>query len=103
MRTLSQCLGSLVLAAALLLSVMNVGCAEQHAYRVYDPYYHDYHRWDGNENARYRQWVKENRREDRDFRRLDRDQQHQYFDWRHSHGDRDHDNDRDHDGDHDRH
>lgn len=98
MRTLLRYLSSFVLGVALLLSI---GCAEQHGYRVYDPYYHDYHHWDRHEDVYYRQWEAEHHRQDRDFHRLDRDDQQAYWNWRHSHGD--HDRDHDHDHDHDRH
>jgi hypothetical protein len=94
----------MLLAAAFFAPVLTTGCGERH-YRAYDPYYNDYHRWDRHENVYYQQWVVENHRDNRDFRRLDHDQQKQYWDWRHSHHedhDRDH-HDHDHDHDHDRH
>jgi len=55
-----------LLAAACLAPVLTTGCATR-TYRVYDPYYNDYHRWDDHENVYYHQWIVENRREDRDF------------------------------------
>ena len=56
-------------------------------YRVYDPYHNDYHRWDNHETVYYHQWVVENHRDDRDFRKLNKDEQKRYWDWRHEHHD----------------
>lgn len=84
---------------ALLLSLgVLAGCAE-HRYRVYDPYYSDYHTWGPGEDVYYRQWYGDtyHDRAYRDYRHLNRDEQHRYWDWRHQHGDHDHDHDRDHD------
>ena len=75
----------LFLVAVFASTLFIAGCAV-HA-RVYDPYYHDYHRWDDHEQVYYRQWVVENHKSDRDFRKLNRDEQKQYWDWRHSHED----------------
>jgi hypothetical protein len=82
--------GSLLLAAALASSMASMGCAEHHYYRVYDPYYTDYHRWDGDEVVYYRRWAAENHRDpDRDFRRIRPEEQKEYWTWRHNHGDHD--------------
>ena len=50
-------MGSLVLAGAMLFSIAGVACGDHHAYRVYDPYYTDYHQWNGDETYSYRQWA----------------------------------------------
>jgi len=94
MNLASRWLSSLLLGAALISPLITTGCAERGYYRVYDPYYRDYHRWDPDEGRYYHQWTAENHREDRDFRKLDRDDQKRYWDWRHNHSDHDHDNDR---------
>jgi hypothetical protein len=88
--------GLLLLAATMLLPLATTGCAEHHHYRrVYDPYYSDYHDWDDHERVYYQQWVVETHRDPhRDFRKLDKDDQKQYWTWRHSHPDRDHDHDK---------
>lgn len=81
----------------MLFPLATIGCAEHHYYRVYDPYYHQYHRWD-DERIYYRQWAIENHRDpNRDYRHLDREDQRRYWKWRHQH---EHDRDRDHDRDH---
>lgn len=84
---------SLLLAAALASSVAGLGC-EHHAYRVYDPYYTDYHVWGPDEVTYYHQWSEEKHRDwHRDFRNLPPNEQKEYWTWRHNHGDRDHDHD----------
>jgi hypothetical protein len=94
-------MSSLVLAGAMLFSMAGVACGGHRAYRVYDPYYTDYHQWNGDEDYYYRRWANETRRDSqRDFRRLPPQDQKEYWTWRHNHGD--HDRNRDHDRDHDR-
>ena len=91
---------SLVLGAALASSATGLACGGHHYYRVYDPYYSDYHVWNDNEVVYYRQWSAETHRDsDRDFRHLRDDEKKEYWNWRHNHGD----HDRDHDHDKDRH
>lgn len=83
----SRFLSSCFLAAALACSVLGAGCAH-HYYRVYDPYYSDYHVWNGEEVGYYHTWARENHvDEHRDFRKLPAEQQKAYWNWRHSHGD----------------
>ncbi len=80
---------SILVASLMLAPVMITGCASHVGvgYRVRDPYYRDYHAWNGPEVGYYNQWVIETRRPNREFRRLRRDEQRQYWKWRH---DRDH-------------
>jgi hypothetical protein len=81
------------LGVLLLASFTGVAC-EHHSYRVYDPYYTDYHVWNDDEVHYYHQWADETHRDrDCDFRHLSPEQQKQYWTWRHNHGDHD---DRDH-------
>jgi hypothetical protein len=78
---------SLLLFAVLAAASTMTGCAERR-HRVYDPYYHDYHRWNNNEVVFYNQWVVETHGDShREYRRLHRDEQRQYWEWRHHHGD----------------
>ena len=87
----SRLVGSLVLAAAMASSVLGAACGGHHYYRVYDPYYSDYHVWNGQEVVYYQQWSRENHRDEhRDFRKLPPGEQKEYWNWRHSHGDHDH-------------
>jgi hypothetical protein len=89
MRSKSRFLNSLLLAATLACSA-GIACAH-HYYRVYDPYYSDYHVWNSEEITYYHTWAHENHYDEhRDFRSLPPEQQKQYWTWRHSHGDQDH-------------
>jgi hypothetical protein len=77
-------LSLLCLAATMALFAVT-GCAEHH-YRVYDPYYSDYHVWNNNEVVYYHRWANENHRDpNRDFRKLPPGEQKEYWTWRHSH------------------
>ena len=92
----SNPLGTLLLTGVIAASGAGIACAEHHQYRVYDPYYTDYHNWDRNENGYYQRWADETHR-DRDFRKLRPEEQKEYWTWRHNHGDHDRDDrDRDH-------
>ena len=89
MRRGSKALTMLALAAALASSAAGIGC-EAH-YRVYDPYYTDYHTWNHDEVVYYNQWATETHRDPhRDFRKIGKDEQKEYWTWRHNHGDHDH-------------
>jgi hypothetical protein len=61
---------------------ISAGCAS-HNNRYYDPYYRDYHVWRRDDGAEYRRYRMERRLPHRDFRRLDRRQQEEYWRWRH--------------------
>jgi hypothetical protein len=82
---INRCLGPLALGVAMLAPVLTNGCAAR--VRYYDDYYHDYHHWDDREDHEYRVWLGERHYEYRDFNRLDRDQQRDYWKWRHEHHD----------------
>jgi hypothetical protein len=88
-------LSSLLLTAALLMPLATSGCTGHGYYRVYDPTYHDYHRWSPDEEVYYHRWESDNHREDRDFRKRSPEEQREYWAWRHQHGDNDHDHDHD--------
>lgn len=94
-----------IAAASLVLTfgLITAGCAEHH-YRTYDPYYSDYHTWGPDEDVYYRQWYGDtyHDRGYRDYRRLNRDEQRNYWTWRHQHHEHDRDH-RDRDRDHDQH
>lgn len=88
----SQVLSSLLLGGALVFSVAGLACENHHSYRVYDPYYTDYHVWNHDEDDYYRRWASETHHDPhRDFRNLPQGEQKDYWTWRHNHGDHDHD------------
>lgn len=63
--------------------------------RYYDRDRKDYHDWDDREDRAYRHWLVDERHDKyRDFRRLSRAQQGEYWKWRHDHPDWDRDRDR---------
>ena len=71
---------------ALMLSVTALalpmtGCAGGDV--VYDPYRHDYHRWNRGEDRFYRQWESRTRRNHMDFHRRSLGDRRAYFGWRH--------------------
>jgi hypothetical protein len=100
-------LSAILLVAAIALPVASIGCAEHTGYyRAHDPYHNDYHNWSPDEDVYYRQWYGANYHDQyRDYRKLNKEEQKRYWDWRHSDAgrDRDHSHDRDHDHDHDKH
>jgi len=73
-----------LLVAAVASTVLATGCTV-HA-RYYDPYYHDYHPVAG-EVVYYNQWEHDTHREHKDLNKRNKDEQKQYWDWRHSHKD----------------
>jgi hypothetical protein len=80
--------GSLLLALALASPLIATGCPGHHYYRVYDVDHRDYHRFDDHERVYYQQWVVETHRDpNREFRKMNADEQKEYWNWRHSHGD----------------
>ncbi len=54
--------------------------------RVYDPYRHDYHRWDHAEQARYRAYLRERHESYVAYQRQRAAQRRAYWHWRHEHG-----------------
>jgi len=86
MRFFKQRLVSLAMITALASMVVIAGCAArvETGYRVYDPGYHDYHVWDSNEVVYYQRWETDTHRQHKDFRKRNRDEQQQYWNWRHN-------------------
>jgi hypothetical protein len=75
-----------LLTAVFLLPLFTVGCGE-HRRGTYDPYNHDYHRWNNGEDGSYRRWLAEKRWDYRQYNRLQRQQREEYWQWRHNHRD----------------
>jgi len=71
---------TLMLSAAALASPM-MGCAGDAV--VYDPYGHEYHRWDHDEDGFYRRWEFTTNRSHMDFHRRSTEDQRAYWGWRH--------------------
>jgi len=72
-----------LMAFAVVLSTAGTGCADHHYYRVYDPYYSDYHRWGPEEDAYYHRWETESHHEHREWKERTPEEQKEYWGWRH--------------------
>jgi hypothetical protein len=81
---LSKKIGSCMSVATLGIVLSTVGCTVHAGY--YDPYYHDHHSVNG-EVVYYGQWESETHREHREFKQRNKDEQKEYWDWRHKHDD----------------
>ena len=81
MRSILKCTSTLLLAAAISAPALMTGCAAR--VRVYDPYYHDYHNWNG-ETVYYNQWERDTHRDHVDYNKRNAADQKAYWDWRHS-------------------
>ena len=57
--------------------------AQEH--RVYDSVHKDYHTWNGDEDRRYRTYLDEHHEKYRNFSRLSKKRQREYWQWRHDH------------------
>jgi hypothetical protein len=60
---------------------------DQNQKRVYDRAHKDYHNWNDNEDRSYRQYLGEQHKDYRDYSKLKRNQQNEYWNWRHKHPD----------------
>ena len=77
-----SCVISLLLSAAMVVPALTLGCGGNHV-RVYDADHGDYHTWNNSETVYYQQWETENHSDHKDFKVRSKDEQKQYFDWRH--------------------
>ncbi len=75
---------AVVLSATLFSTAIITSCASHAGYHIYDPYYADYHAWGPGEAVYYDRWVTGNHLPLQDFRKLNSEQQRQYWTWRHS-------------------
>lgn len=81
-------LSALVLSTALIGPVVARAQYASHSEkRYYDQKGHDYHTWNNGEDRAYRAYLQEQHRDYRDFNKVKRGQQQQYFNWRHEHPD----------------
>jgi type III secretory pathway component EscR len=79
-------LSALVLSTTLIGPVIAQSRAPQEK-RYYDKSGKDYHTWNSNEDRAYRSYVQEQHQQYREFNKVNRSQQQQYFKWRHEHSD----------------
>jgi hypothetical protein len=57
--------------------------------RIYDKDHKDYHEWNDNENRAWNRYNTENHHKSYEFSKANSKQQSQYWNWRHSHPDKD--------------
>jgi hypothetical protein len=91
MKHIPRYIASLFLAAALVAPVSIIAApAPQGAtvqVRVYDREHRDYHNWDRNENSAWGRYLAENHRRSHEYKRANKREQAQYWNWRHAHPD----------------
>jgi hypothetical protein len=83
MRPINKYLGSFLLAAAIAAPIVITGCEAQARY--YDEDHHDYHHWNRGEDRAYHFYVSDRHVEFREYRNLNKDEQRDYWRWRHDH------------------
>ena len=86
-----QFVSALFLTAALAASGTAVAAAtpQEVSVRVYDSHHHDYHNWDDREDRTYRLYLTNHHRPYVEFSSQRSRDQRSYWNWRHSHPDRD--------------
>jgi hypothetical protein len=93
MRHIDRYIGSLLLAAAIAApTAIMAHPGPQNAsvqVRIYDRAHRDYHNWDDREERAYRRYLAAQHRSYREYHRQDYAVQRHYWNWRHSHPDRD--------------
>ena len=85
-------IATLFMAGALAAPVSIMAAVPQEAsvqVRVYDRDHKDYHNWDDNENRAWGRFLTENHRNSHEFSKSNKKEQSQYWNWRHSHPDKD--------------
>jgi hypothetical protein len=84
-------LESWILAAAMATTLLSSACAVR--LRYYDEDHRDYHYWDAREDRAYRHYLRERHEVYSKHEALSREQQREYWRWRHEreHADRDDD------------
>jgi hypothetical protein len=82
MRTMGQCIGFLLLGAALAAPLASGGCAARVA-TVYDAPHHDWHTWDDAERQAYRRYWDEKHEPFRPYGNLTQEEENAYWNWRH--------------------
>ena len=81
---------AVLVIAAIALATPTSGFASERHYRhravsvrVYDPYRHDYHRWDNDEERAYRAYLAQRHRSYVTYRRQRLAERRAYWRWRH--------------------
>jgi ABC-type uncharacterized transport system auxiliary subunit len=84
MHSAKRPLASLSLAATLALSAALASCSSTpQTVTVTEPEHH----WDEHENQAWHRYLAENHRQERDYARAEKQEQSDYWNWRHNHPD----------------
>jgi len=92
MRYIDRCVNLLILVAAVAAPTAITARPRPKdgvQVRVYDRDHRDYHNWDDREDRAYRRYLAEQHRSYREYHRQHYRAQRHYWNWRHSHPDRD--------------
>ncbi len=86
---MKRLLSTLLLSAALAAPVAMRADNRDHdkAKRYYDRDARDWHEWNEREERAYRHYLQEKRLENRDWEKTRREEQRDYWRWRHQHSD----------------
>lgn len=89
MRHGKRFLNSLVMAAFLAAPMASVVAAQPQEVnvKVYDKDHNDYHTWDDKENKAWGSYLDENHKKPHDYKKADKKEQSDYWNWRHAHPD----------------
>ena len=86
-------IGSLILAAAIAAPMTMLAAPGRDdngvSVRVYDRNHKDYHNWDNHENDAWGVYLTNNHKKTHEFSKASKKEQSNYWNWRHSHPDRD--------------
>lgn len=93
MRLTNRFIGSLILAAAIAAPMTMIAAPGPNddgvQVRVYDSHHKDYHNWDDHENTSWGVYLTNNHKKPHEFSRSSKREQSNYWNWRHSHPERD--------------
>lgn len=86
----------IVLSAALVVPVLvsaqdrdHPGQNNQQSRRYEDKAHKDSHEWNADEDQAYRRYLQEHHKKYRDFAKAKKNEQNDYWNWRHAHSDND--------------
>jgi len=74
---------STFLLSMLIPAALMTGCAAHVGYRSYNPAYYDRQAWGPGERPYYDRWMYETHRRPTEYQRLRREEQREYWRWRH--------------------
>jgi hypothetical protein len=90
MNSAKRYIASLFLTAALAIPAAMIAAPPQRAsvqLRVYDSNHRDYHNWDDNENRNWGLYLNQNNRRPHEYRKANKRERNEYWNWRHEHSD----------------